>query len=132
MKLFTKMRFKWFKKNYFQIVTVSKYLYAYKNELLYTVSFFGINTILQKFFRENTDFSIFTDLVIEIFYLFWLSKPDESRVAESLNSDILLFAILASRVVCVSIRDWTSSVVGRTSSWGKVENTQSQKTSSLR
>lgn len=39
-----------------------------------------------------------------------------SRVAEPLNRDTLLAAILASRVVCVSMRDWTSSVVGRTSS----------------
>ena len=43
-------------------------------------------------------------------------KSDGSRVAEPLNRDTLLAAILASRVECVSMRDWTSSVVGRTSS----------------
>lgn len=40
-----------------------------------------------------------------------------SRVAEPLNRDTLLAAIFASRVACVSMSDWTSSVVGRTSSY---------------
>lgn len=43
-----------------------------------------------------------------------------SRPAEPLKSETLLAAILASRVTCVSMRDWTSSVVGRTSSCNSV------------
>lgn len=64
-------------------------------------------------------FNIYWFRLGEIFHLFCLSKPVESKVMESLNTDILLLAILTSSVVCVSMRDWTSSVVGRTSSWGR-------------
>lgn len=42
--------------------------------------------------------------------------PSGPMVPEPLKSDTLLAAILASRVACVSMRDWTSSVVGLISS----------------
>lgn len=45
-----------------------------------------------------------------------LSNSVGSSVADPVNRDILLAAILTSRVACVSMRDWTSSVVGRNSS----------------
>lgn len=61
---------------------------------------------------KQTDASVHqvrTDLVC------WL-MCDGSRVAEPVNRDTLLAAILVSRVECASMRDWTSSVVGRASS----------------
>lgn len=117
-KPFTKVSFEIYKKNCFHMATVHKHHYTYENEFICLLTWYKMS--LQK--TQIFQYLLIWLVHCEIFHLFCLSKPVESRVMESLNSDILLFAILTSRVVCVSIRDWTSSVVGRTSSWRRREH----------